>query len=189
MPITVIPTALDAVKIIEPSVSTDARGGFFEAFNARDFASGVGVTPIFVQENQSFSHRNVLRGLHYQVRRPQAKLVRVISGAVFDVVVDLRRASASFGQWIGTELSATNRRQLWIPEGFAHGFLVRSETAEVVYHVSDYWCPEHERCIAWNDPALSIAWPLTGPPLVADKDAAGVRWADAEPYASEAGCL
>lgn len=180
MTITLISTAISDVKLIEPRVFLDERGCFFEGFSAREFAERVGVAPVFVQENQSTSYRNVLRGLHYQLIRPQAKLVRVISGAIFDVIVDVRRDSPHFGQWMGTNLSAADRRQLWIPEGFAHGFLALSDTAEVAYKVTDYWFPEHERCIAWNDPDLGIAWPLDGPPIVAAKDAAGARWRDAE---------
>ena len=167
-------TRLAGVKVIEPKVFEDARGFFFESYNRRHFGEAVGVSPEFVQDNHSRSQRGVLRGLHYQVRQPQGKLVRAVAGEIFDVAVDLRRASPTFGQWDGVVLSAENRRQLWIPEGFAHGFLVLSETAEVLYKATDYYAPEHERCIAWNDGDIAVQWPLDGAPRVSDKDAAGV---------------
>ncbi|CCD29093.1 dTDP-4-dehydrorhamnose 3,5-epimerase (dTDP-4-keto-6-deoxyglucose 3,5-epimerase) (dTDP-L-rhamnose synthetase) [Candidatus Glomeribacter gigasporarum BEG34] len=173
-------TRLPEVKIIEPEMFGDARGFFFESFNARAFAAQVCAGVDFVQDNHSRSLKHVLRGLHYQIRHPQGKLVRVIQGEVFDVAVDLRRASRRFGQWAGVTLSAENRRQLWIPPGFAHGFVVISDCAEFLYKTTDYWFPEYERSILWNDPEIGIEWPLIGAPLLADKDAAGKRLADAE---------
>jgi len=175
---TVTPTALDGVLLFEPRVFADARGWFFESFNERAFAAAVGEPMTFVQDNHSSSRRNVLRGLHYQVEHPQGKLVRVVRGAVFDVAVDIRPGSPTRGRWVGVELSAANHRQLWIPPGLAHGFLVLSDEAEVVYKTTDFYAPACERCIAWNDPDLAIAWPLTEPPLVSPKDAAGARFAD-----------
>lgn len=171
MPYTVTPTALADVLILEPKVFGDARGFFFESFNARDFAQATGVQAEFVQDNHSKSRQGVLRGLHYQISHPQGKLVRVTQGDVFDVAVDLRRSSPGFGRWVGVHLSADNHRQLWVPPGFAHGFVVLSETAEFLYKTTDYWYPEHERSLRWNDPALAIDWPLQGEPLLAAKDA------------------
>lgn len=171
MPYTVTPTALADVLILEPKVFGDARGFFFESFNARDFAQATGVEAEFVQDNHSKSRQGVLRGLHYQISHPQGKLVRVTQGEVFDVAVDLRRSSPGFGHWVGVHLSADNHRQLWVPPGFAHGFLVLSETAEFLYKTTDYWYPEHERSLRWNDPALAIDWPVQGEPLLAAKDA------------------
>ncbi len=171
MPYTVTPTALADVLILEPKVFGDARGFFFESFNARDFAQATGVQTEFVQDNHSKSRQGVLRGLHYQISHPQGKLVRVTQGEVFDVAVDLRRSSPGFGRWVGVHLSADNHRQLWVPPGFAHGFVVLSETAEFLYKTTDYWYPEHERSLRWNDPALAIDWPLQGEPLLAAKDA------------------
>ncbi len=171
MPYTVTPTALADVLILEPKVFGDARGFFFESFNARDFAQATGVQAEFVQDNHSKSRQGVLRGLHYQISHPQGKLVRVTQGEVFDVAVDLRRSSPGFGRWVGVHLSADNHRQLWVPPGFAHGFVVLSETAEFLYKTTDYWYPEHERSLRWNDPALAIDWPLQGEPLLAAKDA------------------
>ena len=182
MPFTAIPTALPGVLVIEPKMFEDARGFFFESFNAHDFEALTGLAPQFVQDNHSRSAKNVLRGLHYQVLHPQAKLVRVVQGEVFDVAVDLRRTSPTFGQWTGTTLSAENRRQLWIPEGFAHGIAVTSEWAEVLYKATDHWYPAHERSVLWNDAALAIDWPLTASPLLAAKDAAAVRLAEADLY-------
>jgi dTDP-4-dehydrorhamnose 3,5-epimerase len=179
----VVETALPGVLVIEPRVFGDERGFFFESFNARDFSVLTGIAQPFVQDNHSRSLRGVLRGLHYQIRQPQGKLVRVTAGEVFDVVVDLRRASPAFGQWIGTRLSAENKRQVWVPAGFAHGFLVLSEAAEFLYKTTDYWAPEHERCIRWNDPQLGIRWPLEGAPLVSAKDAAGSSFGEAEVFA------
>ncbi|APW46133.1 dTDP-4-dehydrorhamnose 3,5-epimerase [Rhodoferax antarcticus] len=172
MPYTVIPTALPEVLILEPKVFGDARGFFFESFNARDFAQCTGLDVSFVQDNHSKSGKGVLRGLHYQIEHPQGKLVRVTQGAVFDVAVDLRRSSPNFGKWEGVLLSENNKRQLWIPPGFAHGFLVTSDSAEFLYKTTDYWHPEHERSLLWNDPAVGIEWPIQGEPLLAAKDSA-----------------
>jgi dTDP-4-dehydrorhamnose 3,5-epimerase len=177
----VTPTAIPDVKLIEPRVFGDARGFFFESYNRRAFA-GAGIDAEFVQDNHSRSHRGVLRGLHYQIRHAQGKLVRVTVGAVLDVAVDLRRGSSTFGRHVALELSADNRKMLWIPAGFAHGFLVISEDAEFLYKTTDYWYPEHERTLLWNDAALSIAWPLGGPPIIAARDAAGNALAAAETY-------
>ena len=168
----VVPTALPDVLLIEPKVFADERGFFFESWNKRALAA-VGLDADFVQDNHSRSARNVLRGLHYQIEHAQGKLVRVCSGAVFDVAVDIRKASPTFGRWIGMTLSAQSKQMLWIPPGFAHGFLVLSEAAEFLYKTTDYWYPEHERTLLWNDPALAIAWPLEGAPTLAAKDAAG----------------
>ena len=158
----------------------DARGFFYESFNAKDFAESTGLDVSFVQDNHSKSAKGVLRGLHYQIQHAQGKLVRVVQGEVFDVAVDLRRTSATFGQWVGVHLSADNHRQLWVPPGFAHGFVVLSDSAEFLYKTTDYWYPEHERSLLWNDPAIGIDWPLDGPPLLAAKDAAGKPLAEAE---------
>jgi dTDP-4-dehydrorhamnose 3,5-epimerase len=177
------PSALPGVLVIEPQVFLDERGFFFESFNERRFAELTGLRPQFVQDNHSKSLRNVVRGLHYQVGSPQGKLVRVVAGAIFDVVVDLRRSSPTFGQWHGIELSAENRRQLWIPPGFAHGFLATSDSAECVYKTTDYWSPAHERTLLWNDPALGIRWPLAGAPILSGKDQAGAPLAQAEVFA------
>ncbi|MCY1272841.1 dTDP-4-dehydrorhamnose 3,5-epimerase [compost metagenome] len=174
--------AIPDVVLIEPQVFGDARGFFFESFNQRRFEATVGPTRPFVQDNHSLSGRNVLRGLHYQVRHPQGKLNRVIAGAVFDVAVDLRRNSPTFGRWVGEILSADNKRQLWIPEGFAHGFLVLGESAEVLYKTTDFWSPADERCIAWNDPDLAIDWPLDGVPELSDKDRQGLYLRDSEVF-------
>jgi dTDP-4-dehydrorhamnose 3,5-epimerase len=162
------------VLIIEPKVFGDDRGFFFESFNQRSFNEASGLDVTFVQDNHSKSARNVLRGLHYQINQPQGKLVRVIAGEVFDVAVDIRHNSMTFGHWVGEILSGDNKRQLWIPSGFAHGFLVLSESAEFLYKTTDYWEPKHERCIVWNDPTLAIKWPvLQGEPLLSAKDAEG----------------
>jgi dTDP-4-dehydrorhamnose 3,5-epimerase len=177
-----IPTAIPEVVVIEPRVFGDERGFFFESWNRRAFAQIAGRDWEFVQDNHSGSARNVLRGLHYQVRQPQGKLVRVVAGEVFDVAVDLRRSSPTFGRWVGERLSAQNRRMMWVPPGFAHGFLVLSESAEFLYKTTDYYAPEHERTLLWNDPALGIAWPLEGEPLLKPKDAAGVPLAQAETF-------
>ena len=182
MPFTAIATALPEVLILEPKIFEDERGFFFESFNAREFERATGLKREFVQDNHSSSLKGVLRGLHYQVNRPQGKLVRVIRGEVFDVAVDLRRSSPSFGKWVGARLSAENKQQLWVPEGFAHGYMVISESAEVLYKTTDYWYPEHERSLLWNDPAIAIEWPLTGAPRLAPKDAAGKRLDEAELY-------
>ena len=178
-----IPTAIPDLLIIEPKVFGDDRGFFFESFNRRRFAELIGRDVDFVQDNHSRSAKNVLRGLHYQIRHPQAKLVRVVQGTVLDVVVDIRKSSPTFGQNVTLELSAENKRMLWIPEGFAHGFVVLSETAEVLYKTSDYWFPEHERCIRWDDPALSIDWKLHVVPVLSGKDAQGKLFKDAERFA------
>lgn len=183
MAIQVTTTALPEVKIIEPKVFGDARGYFYESFNAREFAEFVAPRVEFVQDNHSRSAKDVLRGLHYQIQHAQGKLVRVVEGEVFDVVVDLRRSSPNFGRWTGVNLSADNYRQLWVPPGFAHGFVVLSESAQFLYKTTDYWFPEHERSIVWNDPDIGIAWPIDGEPVVAAKDAAGKRLIDAEVYA------
>jgi len=174
MPYQVTPTPIEGVLILEPKVFGDARGFFFESFNARDFEQATGVQRHFVQDNHSKSAKGVLRGMHYQVKNPQGKLVRVTQGVVFDAVVDIRPGSKTFGQWFGSELSAENKKQLWIPEGLAHGFLVTSESAEFLYKTTDYYSPEHERSLLWNDPSVGIDWPLhllAAPPLLAAKDA------------------
>jgi dTDP-4-dehydrorhamnose 3,5-epimerase len=170
------------VLLIEPKVFGDERGFFFESFNQRIWQEKTGISRDFVQDNHSRSARGVLRGLHYQIRRPQGKLVRVVVGEVFDLAVDLRRSSPTFGSWVGEILSAENKKQLWIPEGFAHGFLVLSESAEFLYRTSDYYAPEYERCIIWNDPDLGIDWPLTGDPVLSAKDALGTPFRLAEVY-------
>ncbi len=181
MPFTATPTALREVLLLEPRVFADARGHFFESYNRRDLAAIDGLDCAFVQDNQSRSVRSVLRGLHYQIRHPQGKLVRVLSGSIWDVAVDLRRSSPDFGRWVGMELSAENRRQLWIPAGFAHGFLALSDHAEVLYKTTDYWFAEHERSLLWSDPRLAIDWPLQGgQPLLAPKDAAAPPLSQAE---------
>jgi dTDP-4-dehydrorhamnose 3,5-epimerase len=174
------PTAIPDVLVVEPKVFGDARGFFFESWNKRALDAALGRAVEFVQDNHSLSSRGVLRGLHYQLVQPQAKLVRVTRGEVFDVAVDLRRGSPTFGRWVGERLSAANKRQLWIPEGFAHGFLVVSDDAEFLYKTTDYWHRESERCIRWDDPELGIAWPLDGAaPIVSAKDAEGARLRDA----------
>jgi len=183
MPFTVIPTAIPDVLVLEPKVFGDARGFFFESFNARDFAETTGVDAQFVQDNHSKSARGVLRGLHYQIEHAQGKLVRVVQGRVFDVAVDLRASSPTFGRWAGSELSAENCRQMWVPPGFAHGFVVLSESAEFLYKTTDYWYPEHERSLAWNDPAIGIEWPIDFAPQLAAKDQAGKLLAQAEVFA------
>lgn len=175
-------TRLADVLLIEPDVFADERGFFMESFNAGKFEQVVGRRVNFVQDNHSRSQANVLRGLHYQIQQPQAKLVRVVVGRIFDVVVDLRRSSPTFGQWVAEELSADNKRQVWIPEGFAHGFLVQSEVAEVEYKTSTYYAPEHERCITWNDLDLAISWPLKGAPVLSVKDEKGVGFREAEVF-------
>jgi dTDP-4-dehydrorhamnose 3,5-epimerase len=176
----VIPTPIADVFIIEPKVFGDERGFFFESFNRRQFAELTGRDLDFVQDNHSRSVKNVLRGLHYQIQQPQGKLVRVVQGAVFDVAVDIRRRSPTFGRHVGLELSAENKRMLWIPEGFAHGFVVLSDTAEFLYKTTDYWRPEYERSICWNDPTLAINWPLQTAPILSAKDAQGMSLQQAE---------
>ena len=173
-------TALSGVLIIEPRVFGDERGFFFESFNQKAFRQATGVDVNFVQDNHSRSARGVLRGLHYQIEQPQGKLVRVVRGAVFDVAVDLRKSSPTFGQWFGLELTEENKRQLWIPAGFAHGFMTLSESADFLYKTSDYYAPQFERCIAWDDPDLAIVWPLNdNQPLISVKDQAGLSLAGA----------
>lgn len=175
----VTPTAIPDVLLIEPKVFGDARGFFFESYNRQVFKAATGLDVDFVQDNHSKSTQGVLRGLHYQLPpKAQGKLVRVVQGEVFDVAVDLRKSSPTFGRWAGEILSAENKKQLWIPPGFAHGFLTLSETAEFLYKTTDYYSPEHERCIRWDDPALGIDWPLHNPPLVSAKDAAGIGFAE-----------
>ncbi|MEX0144869.1 dTDP-4-dehydrorhamnose 3,5-epimerase [compost metagenome] len=176
-------TAIPDVLILEPTVFGDDRGFFYESFNQKRFAELTGITRSFVQDNHSKSAKGVLRGLHYQIQQPQGKLVRVTAGAVFDVTVDLRKNSPTFGRWAGVVLSAANKRQLWIPEGFAHGFLVTSDNAEFLYKTTDYWAPEFERSILWNDPAIGIDWPLDGEPLLSGKDKAATLLANADVFA------
>ncbi|MDH3288395.1 MAG: dTDP-4-dehydrorhamnose 3,5-epimerase [Betaproteobacteria bacterium] len=178
----IVKTTIPDVLIIEPKVFGDERGFFFESFNDRHFQEQIGLELHFAQDNYSRSARNVLRGLHYQIKQPQAKLVRVVVGEVFDVAVDLRRNSSTFGKWAGTVLSAENKRQLWIPTGFAHGFLVLTESADFLYKTTDYYAPEHERCVIWNDPDVGIEWPLKGEPILAAKDRLGKRLRDAEVF-------
>jgi len=169
-----MPTAIADVLLIEPRVFGDSRGYFYESYNARAFEAATGLSPTFVQDNHSKSDHGVLRGLHYQEQFPQGKLVRVVAGEVFDVAVDIRPHSPTYGKWVGEYLSASNQRQLWIPPGLAHGFLVISESAEVLYKATDYYAPEYERCIAWNDADLNIQWPLSGAtPVISAKDAIG----------------
>lgn len=176
----VTPTTIPDVLLIEPRVFGDARGFFFESFNRQGFRDATGLDLDFVQDNHSRSGKGVLRGLHYQIEQPQGKLVRVVRGAVFDVAVDIRQGSATFGQWVGTELSEDNHRQLWIPPGFAHGFMVLSDSADFLYKTTDYYAPAHERCIAWNDPDIGIDWPAGVTPQLSAKDQGGKRLVDAE---------
>ncbi|WP_394237252.1 dTDP-4-dehydrorhamnose 3,5-epimerase [Pseudomonas anguilliseptica] len=177
-----IKTELPGVLILEPKVFGDQRGFFFESFNARAFAEATGLQCEFVQDNHSRSQLGVLRGLHYQIQQAQGKLVRVTAGEVYDVAVDLRRSSPTFGHWVGVHLSAENKRQLWVPAGFAHGFVVLSEFAEFLYKTTDYYAPEHERCIRWDDPTLAIDWPLDGAPQLSAKDQSGLSFADAQVF-------
>ena len=171
------------VLLIEPRVFGDDRGYFYESFNQRAFNDATGLSLTFVQDNHSKSARNVLRGLHYQIQQPQGKLVRVVAGEVFDVAVDFRRSSPTFGKWVGEILSEKNKRQLWVPPGFGHGFVVLSETAEFLYKTTDYYAPEHERCVVWNDPTLVIEWPLSGAvPLLSGKDSAGLAFLQADMF-------
>lgn len=174
------PTSIPDVLIIEPKVFGDNRGFFFESFNQEAFNNAVGQDVQFVQDNHSRSAKGVLRGLHYQIQQPQGKLVRVVRGAVFDVAVDLRKSSSTFGQWVGVELSEDNNRQLWVPAGFAHGFVVLSENAEFLYKTTDYYAPEFERCIIWNDPDIGINWPIEDAPQLSGKDKLGVSFHDAD---------
>ena len=178
-----IPTAIPDVLVLEPQVFGDERGFFYESWNRREFAACVGRDVAFVQDNHSASGRGVLRGLHYQVKQAQAKLVRATAGEVFDVAVDLRRSSPTFGRWVGERLSAANRRMMWIPEGFAHGFVVLSDAAEFLYKSTDYYAPEHERTLLWNDRRLAIAWPLEMAPILKARDAAGTPFGEAETFA------
>lgn len=179
----VVRTAIPEVLILEPKVFGDARGFFLESFNKKVFREATGVDADFVQDNHSRSARGVLRGLHYQLRQPQGKLVRVVRGAVFDVAVDVRRSSPTFGRWAATELSEENQRQFWVPPGFAHGFVVLSETADFLYKTTDYYAPEQERCIAWNDPAIGIQWPAGLEPRLSEKDSRGAALGAAEVFA------
>jgi dTDP-4-dehydrorhamnose 3,5-epimerase len=179
----IVRMAIPDVCIVEPTVFGDSRGFFFESYNARVFGEKTGLDVTFVQDNHSRSARHVLRGLHYQIRQAQGKLVRVIAGEVFDVAVDLRRSSPTFGKWVAEHLSAANKRQMWIPPGFAHGFLVLSDVAEFVYKTTDYYAPQHERCILWNDQVLRVAWPIQTPPRLSEKDRQGVPFAEAEVFA------
>jgi dTDP-4-dehydrorhamnose 3,5-epimerase len=177
------PCAIPDVILLEPKVFGDDRGFFFESLNQAKFEAVIGRSATFVQDNHSRSARNVLRGLHYQVQQPQGKLVRVIQGEVFDVAVDIRKSSPTFGQWVGEMLSAENKRQMWVPEGFAHGFVVLSDAAEVLYKTTAYYAPEHERCIAWNDPTIGVQWPIKGAPVLSAKDRQGVSLAEAQHFA------
>lgn len=176
----VIPTKIPEVLLIQPKVFGDERGFFFESFNKKQFEEVTGITAEFVQDNHSKSTKGVLRGLHYQIKQPQGKLVRVTNGEVFDVAVDLRKSSATFGQWVGLLLTAENKNQLWIPKGFAHGFVVLSDSAEFLYKTTDYYAPEHERCIRWDDSDLSIDWQYEDMPIVSEKDANGVKFKSAD---------
>ncbi|MGH8762952.1 MAG: dTDP-4-dehydrorhamnose 3,5-epimerase [Nitrosospira sp.] len=180
-----IPTSIPDVLIIEPRVFGDSRGFFLESFNQKNFNQVTGLDVNFVQDNHSRSAKDVLRGLHYQIRQPQGKLVRVVRGAVFDVSVDIRKSSPTFGRWVGVELTEDNYRQVWVPPGFAHGFYVLSDSADFLYKTSDYYIPDFERSLAWNDPAVAISWPISNgaPPIVSDKDRQGARLADAEVFA------
>ncbi|MGV0028505.1 dTDP-4-dehydrorhamnose 3,5-epimerase [Phormidesmis priestleyi] len=178
----VIQTEILDVALIEPRTFGDDRGFFYESFNQKAFADKVGVSVDFVQDNHSRSVQNVLRGLHYQIQQSQGKLVRVVLGSIFDVAVDLRKSSPTFGQWVGWELSADNRRQLWVPSGFAHGFLVLSDVAEVLYKTTDYYAPQYERSLRWDDPDLAIAWPLKNMPILSAKDQSGQLLKTAEVY-------
>jgi dTDP-4-dehydrorhamnose 3,5-epimerase len=178
----VVRTAIPEVLLLEPRVFSDARGHFFESHNRRAFKEATGLDVEFVQDNISRSAKNVLRGLHYQIRQPQGKLVRVVVGEIWDVAVDLRRSSPTFGKWVGLKLSADDKRAIWVPPGFAHGFIATSKVAEVQYKATDYYAPEHERTLLWNDADLAINWPLSGGPILAPKDAAGARFAAAETF-------
>ncbi len=180
----ITPTTIPDVLLIEPRVFGDTRGFFLESFNRRALREATGLDLDFVQDNHSRSAQGVLRGLHYQVQQSQGKLVRAVRGAVFDVAVDIRKSSPTFGQWTGTELSEDNHRQLWIPPGFAHGFLVLSESADFLYKTTEYYAPEHECCIAWNDPTIGIEWPLGTQPLLSAKDQAGLRLEEARVFES-----
>lgn len=178
----VTPTAIPDVLVIEPKIFGDERGFFFESFNKEVFEQEVGVAADFVQDNHSKSAKGVLRGLHYQIKQPQGKLVRVVSGEVLDVAVDIRKSSDTFGEWVSVILSGENKRQLWIPQGFAHGFVVLSDSAEFLYKTTDYYAPEHERCIRWSDNELDIDWTYSDEPLVSEKDAQGAMFEDADTF-------
>jgi dTDP-4-dehydrorhamnose 3,5-epimerase len=180
MPLHVTATAIPDLLVLEPQVFGDARGFFFESFNQQEFSRATGLNLNFVQDNHSRSAKGVLRGLHYQVQQPQGKLVRVVRGAVFDVAVDIRKNSNTFGQWVGMELSEDNHKQMWIPPGFAHGFVVLSDSADFLYKTTEYYAPQHERCIAWNDPAIGITWPSGLQPKLSAKDQVGKSLAEAE---------
>jgi len=190
MTMNAVPTAIADVVVFEPTVIEDSRGMFFESFNLQEFIAAVptaltdqhGGSVQFVQDNHSLSAANVLRGLHYQICQPQGKLVRVIVGEIFDVAVDLRANSPSFGKWVGTILSSANRRQVWVPPGFAHGFAVCSKDAQISYKTTDYYAPQHQRCLAWNDPAIGIEWPLLGEPMLSERDRSGTLLAQAEVF-------
>ncbi len=183
MPIIVTSTRIPDVLIVEPSVFGDDRGWFVESFNAREFEKAIGHSVNFVQDNHSLSKQGVLRGLHYQLEQTQGKLVRVVVGSVFDVAVDMRLNSPTFGQWVGMELSAQNKKQLWIPQGFAHGFMVMSQEAEFLYKTTDFWHPQSEQCLAWNDPVVGVCWPEIGvAPQVNSKDAMGMLWGQAKKF-------
>jgi dTDP-4-dehydrorhamnose 3,5-epimerase len=177
------PLAISDVILLEPKVFEDDRGFFFESFNQAKFEAAIGRRVTFLQDNHSRSVKNVLRGLHYQIQQPQGKLVRVVQGEVFDVAVDIRKSSPTFGQWVGEILSAENKRQMWVPEGFAHGFVVLSDTAECLYKTTNYYAPEHERCIVWNDPAIALQWPLDGEPVLSTKDQQGKSLVEAGHFA------
>ncbi len=179
----VTPLAISEVLLLEPNVFSDERGFFFESFNQKQFEKWVGYPVHFVQDNHSCSFKNVLRGLHYQVNQPQGKLVRVVVGEVFDVAVDIRRSSPTFGQWVAARLSAENKKQLWVPEGFAHGFLALSNSVELIYKVTDFWAAAHERCIAWDDSELAIHWPVEGEsPILSSKDQQGLAFREAPTF-------
>lgn len=183
MPYIVVTTAIPDALILETKVFGDSRGFFFESFNQQDFNQATGLDVSFVQDNHSRSTKGVLRGLHYQLQQPQGKLVRVVRGSVFDVAVDIRKSSPTFGQWAGVELTEDNQKQFWVPPGFAHGFIVLSDTADFLYKTTDYYAPAHERCIAWNDPAIGITWPQGLAPQLSAKDQAGLTLAQAEVFA------
>lgn len=178
----VTPLSIPDVLVLTPKIFGDDRGFFFESFNALAFEQATGLKRTFVQDNHSKSAKNVLRGLHYQIKHPQGKLVRVVQGEVFDVAVDLRKSSSTFGQWVGQHLSGENKKQIWVPEGFAHGFVVLSETAEFLYKTTDYYAPEFERSLLWNDPTVGVEWPFEGAPLLANKDAAGFLFSELEVF-------
>jgi len=181
--VNVIHTTIPDLLVLEPRIFGDARSFFLESFNASTFHKATGLDVAFVQDNHSRSSKNVLRGLHYQIRQPQAKLIRVVRGAVFDVAVDIRKSSRTFGQWFGAELSETNHRQIWVPSGFAHGFVVLSDSADFLYKTTDYYAPAHERCILWNDPDIGIQWPIEDAPQLSAKDRAGLRLNQVELFA------